>query len=91
MLSYHLGKRSVVRDKARPYRAFIENLEIIGALTNLTCTGRGLDQYLWISGLYQAWRKNKKALINVEVATMFEEASSEVIAELNRMLPPETN
>jgi hypothetical protein len=71
MVSLHLGPRSV-RDASQPYAAFVENLHTLKRLAGYTGSMRALDQYLWLAGQYQAWRRNADRPLNGEIRDLFE-------------------
>ena len=87
MVAYHLGMQGQIRDSAHPYRAFIENIHRLKSYAQLSCTTRELDHYFWLGGLYRAWLRNPRVLMNAEVKELFDLLSSETPAELADLLP----
>jgi hypothetical protein len=86
MVTYHLGIYPQGKNKAHPYRAFVENIDILKRYAHLYCTNTELDRYLWLGGLYRSWEKNKGAQINAEVAQLFNSLSSTPTTELAQLL-----
>lgn len=67
-LSRHVECRRTGRPQYGEYAAAHRELrERLGS----ACTGRRLDRYLWLAGLYDVWRKDSDAKINVEAKTLF--------------------
>lgn len=87
MVAYHLGRKEREKDPEHPYRAFVKNLHTLRERAGITCSAAELDRYLWLAGLYRAWRHNAKSQINIEVARLFESPSSEATAHLAALLP----
>ncbi len=87
MVAHHLGAQQLTRDSAHPYRAFVENICKLKRYAGLSCTNKGLDNYLWLAGLYQAWHRNTASQINAEVAEMFKSPSPEATTDLAILLP----
>ena len=75
MLVLHLGP-SAKRAPARPYEAFVANLERLKRECGLRCSHRELDRYLWAGGLYRAYANGKRTL-NAELLRLFEKPSPE--------------
>ena len=75
IVSLHLGP-SAVRDRGRPYEAFVRNLDRLKSESGLGCTYRELDHYLWIAGLYRAHLGGKREL-NAELRNLFLRPSTE--------------
>lgn len=88
MLSYHLDRREIERDKKHPYQAFVNNFLRLKERAHLSCTTRELDRYLWLAGLHLKFRKDRNAKINVDARKLFASSSRETVAELKAMLPP---
>ncbi len=72
MIKLHLGVRKNIWTSAQPYAEFFEMFRRVQTLACPTCTNRELDRYLWVAGQYRAWMKNRKAQINGELRTAFE-------------------
>jgi len=75
MLRYHLGRANFIENKKHQYTAFVENFNKLRELAYLDVSTRELDHYLWIAGLYRAWKKNPKKRINVDARSLFENPS----------------
>jgi len=83
MLLLHLGT-SAVRNAARPYEAFMANLDSLQREYGLICSYRELDRYLWIAGLYRAHERGERRL-NAELLHLFDNPSAEQRALLSRL------
>lgn len=82
MVAEHLG-----RPAAQTYRGFRKDFFDLLSLSRLRCSSRDLDRYLWLGGLYKAWRNNPKAPINGEARRLFQEGSrSRPVATLLRRM-----
>ncbi|MGH2799905.1 MAG: hypothetical protein ACRDM0_20070, partial [Thermoleophilaceae bacterium] len=75
MLLFHLGP-SAERNHARPYEAFVRNIDTLRNECAIDCTYRELDRYLWVAGQYRAWTERKRGL-NTELSRVFENPSAE--------------
>lgn len=85
MLVLHLGS-SAKRNRARPYEAFVANIETLKRVNGLECSYRELDRYLWVAGLHRAYLSGERR-INAELLRVFadpSDAQSEFIAHLGR-------
>jgi len=71
MLKRHLGRRHYLDDKAHRYGGFVHNFRQLKRVSGFTGSDRQLDRYLWLAGEYAAWKKNRNAAINAEVAALF--------------------
>lgn len=87
IVTYHLGPEGQIIDSAHPYRAFVENIHRLKSYAGLSCTTKELDRYLWLAGLYQAWRRNTTSQINAEVVETFKSPSPEATTDLAILLP----
>ena len=61
----------------------------VKAEAGLNCTTRELDRYLWLTGMYMRWLKNrskKRELVNVELRELFNNPNPETMAELDALL-----
>jgi hypothetical protein len=74
MVMLHLGS-AAESDPARPYQAFIANLNELKRQYGLMATFRELDRYLWIAGQYRAYIKGYRQL-NGEVLQVFAEPTA---------------
>jgi hypothetical protein len=74
-LSRHVERGRAGRPTYGEYTAAHRGLRERGGLD---CTGRQLDRYLWLEGLYDVWRKDSDAKINVEVKALFASADKGV-------------
>jgi hypothetical protein len=75
VLLFHL-RPGAQRDRARPYEAFIANLERLSQTYGLKCTHRELDRYLWIAGLFRAYGQGERRL-NAELLQLFDNPTVE--------------
>jgi hypothetical protein len=86
----HLGSKGCVSDSAHPYSSFCENLARLRREASLHGTGRELDRYLWITGMYMKWlklREKKNPPMNAELRSIFNHPAREAAAELDALLP----
>lgn len=91
VIELHLGKRGCVRDSAHPYLAFCENLKRLRVATGLKVQGRELDHYLWITGMYMRWlkeRNSKNPRVNADLLRVFKQPTPDQARELDALLPP---
>jgi len=89
VLKLHLG-RGYLSDKAKPYTVFCANLKRLRSEAGVTCTLRELDRYLWITGMYMKWLRERykpKPQVNVELREVIESPSEAARAELFALLP----
>lgn len=89
VLKLHLGK-SLAIDKARPYLAFCKNIARVRDEAHLNGSGRNLDRYLWIAGMYKKWlaiREKPKRAMNVELRELFESPGIDAARDLEELLP----
>jgi len=93
MIKFHLGRQPWIRPDKHPYRAFVQNLARLKELagSQLSCTNEELDRYLWLAGLYKAYKCRANPKINREVEDLFESLSlsDAPSALLQAMLPSE--
>jgi hypothetical protein len=87
-LRVHLGE-SYLDDPQRPYVGFCRNSSLFCERNELEGNFREVDQYLWLTGMYMRWlrqRDRAKILINAELLELFRkpQAASE---DLDSMLP----
>ena len=90
VLKLHLG-REVQPYGAKPYEAFCRNLERLRNHAGITGPGRHMDRYLWITGMYMKWLKERhkpknKQQTNVELRRHFEHPTPVLAAELDVLL-----
>ena len=76
----HLG-RAAVGDPVHPYAAFVTNFQRLRNLSGWTGSGRSLDRYLWLAGIYRAWRRDPSK-VNVEAARLFTDPPAGAVADL---------
>ena len=89
-IKLHLGAKSYVVNNKFPYRAFCKNFATLRAEAGLSCGTRELDRYLWLTGMYMRWlreRTKEKPLINGELQRLFKHPSRDAAAELDALLP----
>ena len=66
----HLGSRAA-RDAENPYRAFVRDRQRLLDETGVLATATELDNYLWIRGGYERWRKRSDTPLNGELKEFF--------------------
>jgi hypothetical protein len=85
VLKLHLGK-SV---KPHDYKTFCSSInQLKNAVSG--CDTRMLDRYLWLTGMYMRWLKNKKKknpMVNAELLKLFKKPTKAQAAKLDVMLP----
>jgi hypothetical protein len=94
VLKLHLGQKALVVDEEDPYTAFCSNLNLLRNAAQIQGSGRDLDRYLWITGMYMKWLRVKgkpKQQMNVELRGMFENPGQDMENELAALLPPILN
>ena len=82
----HLGTDACSMSKDNRYRAFCTNFEKLRTLAKLECTTKELDQYLWLTGMYMRWlkeRSKENPRVNQELRGLFQQPTP----ELKAMLP----
>jgi hypothetical protein len=84
MLKFHLG-RGFTSNSVHPYLAFCKNYELLKKEVGFTGSNRELDHYLWLAGEYLAWRKNRKAQINGDARSLFENRAADIMADLDTL------
>ncbi len=85
-VAYHMGK--VAWDAPTGYRTFVEGVRVLRDAAG-PCTVRGLDKYLWLSGMYRAWQVSedrKKLGLGEEVQRLFESPPPEAKSPLQQLL-----
>lgn len=89
-LKLHLGK-DYREDPKHPYTSFCTNFEELRGLAGVTTKPRDLDRYLWLTGMYMRWqkerRKKSKPRVNEELLNLLNAPSPEFAALLDAMLP----
>lgn len=89
-LKLHLGK-DYREDPKRPYTSFCSNVDKVRNLADVTAKSRDLDRYLWLTGMYMRWqkerRKKNKPRVNEELLNLLNAPSPEFAALLDAMLP----
>jgi hypothetical protein len=86
-LRRRLSNAAVRSGEVPLYRDYVAAHRALRDLANLPCSGRELDQYLWLSGLYRTWERNRAAPINVEASGLFASATADpVVADDLRRL-----
>lgn len=89
VVKLHLGMTALT-DPDHPYLAFCKNLSRLRTEARISGPGRDLDKYLWITGMYIKWlreRSKSKPLVNVELQGIFKKPTREVKAALDAILP----
>ncbi|MCB9935907.1 MAG: hypothetical protein H6840_09460 [Planctomycetes bacterium] len=89
-LKLHLGK-DYREDPKHPYTSFCRNFETLRGMAEVTAKTRDLDRYLWLTGMYMRWQKerrnNSKLRVNEELLNLLNAPSTEFAALLDAMLP----
>jgi len=91
VIKLHLGTKACATNKARPYLAFCTNFNCLRRLAKLKCKTKELDHYLWLTGMYMRWLKQRSRAqprVNAELRRIFGHPSRTVAAALDAMLPP---
>ena len=68
-----------------PYRAFAEYALGLRKASDLRCSVRELDRYLWLSGMLRGWRSDPTVGISREVRSVFESSERDVRHQLVRL------
>jgi hypothetical protein len=76
-LRFHLSGATLPTINPPQYPDYVAAHNALIKLCGLQCSGRELDRYLWVGGLYRAWSKNNNAPINVEIRGVFEGAAND--------------
>jgi hypothetical protein len=90
-MKLHLGRKNYLANGQHPYRAFYENFFRLRNLVGPKCGTRDLDYYLWITGMYMRWlreRGNEKPRVSLDLRQIFEKPTKTQINELDILLPP---
>ena len=90
----HLGAKAYVAKKTNRYLDFCEKFETLRKLAKLKCETKELDRYLWLTGMYMRWLKEKSKKnprVNAELKELFQRASPAIAADMKAMLPPPLN
>jgi hypothetical protein len=85
-LKLHFG-RSI---KAHDYEAFCASIGQLKAFVGADCSTRTLDHYLWLTGMYIRWLKERKRanpVVNAELLKLFNVPTEAQRAELDALLP----
>jgi hypothetical protein len=84
-LKLHFGKR-VQTDNYETFCSCVTQLRI-----GIDCDTRALDDYLWLTGMYVRYSKQrkegKKPIVNAELRALFDKHEKEQFADLDAMLP----
>jgi hypothetical protein len=89
MLRLHLGEQRYPLTTLERYSTFCEAFGEVHKSVGLEA-GRDLDRYLWISGMYERWlrqRKKKNPEVNAELLRLFTSPSQQDALDLDTMLP----
>lgn len=85
-LRLHLGERP----KAHDYVGFCCIFRRLREEAGLQCSTRELDWYLWLTGMYMRWlrqRMKDQPQVNAELLEVFRRPTREQIEDLDRLLP----
>ena len=87
----HLSPADRIKDDRSPYIAFCKNLHLLRVAAELGGRSRDLDRYLWLTGMYLKWLKERRResgpQVNVELRDLFSNPDGGAAAELDAMLP----
>ena len=74
MVKFHLSRQTWHSDKEHPYHSFVQNLTQLKEQVCLqgSCTYESLDRFLWLTGLYKAYKTKPNPQINREVEKLFQ-------------------
>jgi hypothetical protein len=89
-IKLHLGAKACQTDVASPYLAFCSNLQRLRQLANLQCGTEELDRYLWLTGMFKRWLKERSKgnpRVNAELQQLLEAPPPAIAGELRAMLP----
>lgn len=70
-LRAHLGEEMQSKDPRR-YHRFVEDIETLKRVAELTCDCADLDAYLWVAGEYWYWKSKPQYSINGYLRARFE-------------------
>ena len=85
-LKLHFGKRVQAHD----YKTFCSCITQLRDSVGNGCDTRMLDHYLWLTGMYMRWlkeRNKEKPIVNAELLALFNKPTKAQAAELNVLLP----
>ena len=86
-LRFHLGD-DYYHDGANLYSSFQENPRRLKNASGITTTGREMDRYLWLVGMYMKWKRSKsKRMVNAALLRVFIRPASEDKADLAILVP----
>ena len=90
VLDLHLGQKRVAKHDGYSYARFSEDFDRLRTDAGLQCSTREIDRYLWLTGMYLRWlreRTRKTKRVNAELKELFEYPSAEQASELHALLP----
>jgi hypothetical protein len=76
--------------EAHDYRTFCACIADLKKSVGDGCDSRMLDHYLWVTGMYKRWlreREKENPIVNAELLDLFKNPSEEQRAALDAMLP----
>ncbi|MBZ0171954.1 MAG: hypothetical protein K8E66_06205 [Phycisphaerales bacterium] len=89
-IGLHIGRVGRGDSGASSYAGFVEKIDMVRRNFGILCTGRELDRYLWITGMYLKWLKEidkSRPIMNREISALFTEPRGSVAEDLEQMLP----
>ena len=87
MLCRHWGETKDPPNDPGRYKAFVERFQTLRQTSNISPDNREMDHYLWLGGQYCSSLRGAKPRPNKEVRSLFETTNTEVLADLNALLP----
>ena len=85
-LTVHLG----TRPKRHDYQGFCKAFRMLRQESELRCSTRELDRYLWLTGMYMRWLRQREKghpQVNAELLDVFRHPTRAQAANLNALLP----
>lgn len=85
---HHFGRLSWAN--GTPYRVFSEYVFSLREQSDVSCSIRELDRYLWLSGMLRAWVGDRTVGISREVRSVFESESANVQKDVQLLIASRT-
>jgi len=88
-LQLHLGSLYRTSDE-HPYQTFVENFSLFRNRIGVEFKSRDIDRYLWITGMYLRWQRQRETGHSMQVSRELQELlenPTRVAADLDEMLP----
>ncbi len=90
VLRLHLSASDHCANASDPYRAFCANFQKLRQLSGITSATRELDRYLWLTGMYLKWTRQRDRTtiqVNAELQRLFKAPGDVATRQLETMLP----